>query len=134
MSHLTWEKNYTLLAATGLQIYFLPFNDFLLNTSVCHQCFAVQRLLVKNCELFPSLTAGVRAKKHSQLSPGSTSPQQAGRQLSSPTACLDNKQGCSLTSAGGSVPGCLAVLCQVALRYILFSGKAPGRGHSPHPC
>lgn len=36
-SQFTWEKNEALLAATGLQIYFLPSNNFPLKTLVCHQ-------------------------------------------------------------------------------------------------
>lgn len=37
LNQFTWEKNQALLAAMGLQIYFLPFNNFPLNTLVCHQ-------------------------------------------------------------------------------------------------
>lgn len=71
---LILEQKEAFLVTMELPIYFLPFNLFLLNASVCHHCFAIQRLLEKVYQLLPSLTGRVHAKQSSQLSPGSTSP------------------------------------------------------------
>lgn len=123
----------------NFKFIFFPFNNFLLNTSVCYHCFPVRRLLEKTTGSFPVSLAACVPRSAASSPLAIPLPSTPGRQLSSPTACLDNKRGCSLTSAGGNVPGCLAVprtLCQAGTAIYSLLGKRPAcdRGHSLRPC